>query len=201
MLLYCKVRLLLLIWLRAVSCFSKLLPGNENRCMFKVRAASCRFLLWVWRQTLAEQAKRASTASNTSVHPALAPDPGLVQTPPGACREGFAVYTVIVRLQHCLRGSEDEWMDWLDCWSPPRYFSLVKPIYFCFVLKICAPEIEVNEKVDKLHALIHTISNGTTDENYKKYVFFMTFWVLWVYPGSPFNPLFPTNHCHPSLQA
>lgn len=68
----------------------------------------CCFLVGVWRQTVAEHAKCASIASTTSVHPALAPNPGLVQTPPGHAKRDLQCTQSSVRLQQCLRGSVDE---------------------------------------------------------------------------------------------
>lgn len=64
----------------------------------------------VWGQTPAEQAKCATTASTTSLHPAFTPP---IQALCKSTPQGHAKWD----LQCTQRGSVDEWRDWLDCWA------------------------------------------------------------------------------------
>lgn len=60
------------------------------------------------RQTVAEQAECASTASTTSLHPAVAPQFRLVQTPSGHAKRDLQCTQSPVRLEQCMRGSVHE---------------------------------------------------------------------------------------------
>lgn len=99
---------LLIIW---CVVFVGRLAFQINRHQTAVRPGSVAFcFVGLWGQTLADHAKCASTTSTTSLHPALTPQCRPAQPPPGACKVGFAVYTVITEAS-AVQEKVSGWMD------------------------------------------------------------------------------------------
>lgn len=92
----------------------------------------------LWVQTLADQAKCASTTSTSSLHPALTPRCRPAQPPPRACKSGIcSVHCYHWGFSSAREGQRmDGWIyEWMiektGCWSWPNIITLVKHIGVC----------------------------------------------------------------------